>query len=586
MGNFKKQFVGATSLLRRGKRVLNSKGEVVDFVLSAQQKGGLDKAGAIRSVAKALHDTWTAAELRPMSFESLLRIENKVKKTKAGYVEALIVEHGERVREFDVDFNKRGELPAEYALWCNSLFDITDRSILPLVSTISDELRTSLTNNNLYKLPGTSVELDLYFYFDQLKGAKESKLSIAPGVSPEKVSEEKRKAESEERSARLRNAQLSGPVNDYVRPGAGEDEWQPAERPSVRAPPESPSSDSPSRPPSLGPLLSSAPTLSDLRSAILVNIEELRRELVAESPEADVWEFLGAPVRLVPLRGRGEGVVNPDFVESWVEAVSSNPSVGARSVANIFVSAGKVCGQAWVTPWHELAGTKRKRKQKRKRHPASPASVVEEPPAEAVVDKQYVIPARSTMSIKLEEAAYLNLEYAAKAVADDGNIITWGMDEVTKQTTTAKVDNVTSVDKATGKARDYTTGILEMPAKDAPAQRAATDHRLDLLAILMGVREDGKAEYTKKEMLESIDFFMADREAACNLMLREYTLESDKVPRKGKLKTQSEIHRTKKRRSNRRCFIGITENFSFEAPLCRHKFSENQKKFQIFRLRL
>ncbi len=62
----------------------SSKGEVVDFVLSAQQKGGASKASAIGNAAKNVRETWKKAELALMSLDSLVRLENKEKKYPAG----------------------------------------------------------------------------------------------------------------------------------------------------------------------------------------------------------------------------------------------------------------------------------------------------------------------------------------------------------------------------------------------------------------------------------------------------------------------------------------------------------------------
>eukprot|EP00732_Lithocolla_globosa_P001312 Lithocolla_globosa_v1_NODE_626_length_3567_cov_17.757403.p1 type:complete len:343 gc:universal NODE_626_length_3567_cov_17.757403:3117-2089(-) len=222
-----------------------------------------------------------------------------------------------------------------------------------------------------------------------------------------------------------------------------------------------------------------------------------------------------------PVEVRTQGQIRMDFIEAWTTAMANNVTVGARSMADIFVTLANSCfGQNW-------------------KHPDSKVEPKEDelisylgvfPKVKSKTDRTpFHLGARSTMSNFMTDVALLNLEYVANIVMDPTQSITYGVDDVTKQsghknTKSVKVDNVTAVNRETREVRNLSAGVVEMGMKDKSSQKGAMDFTLILLAILSREENDDDG-VTLEDVLEAVDFFMSDREAACNAALREYSLE-------------------------------------------------------------
>eukprot|EP00732_Lithocolla_globosa_P000645 Lithocolla_globosa_v1_NODE_235_length_4952_cov_23.562883.p1 type:complete len:996 gc:universal NODE_235_length_4952_cov_23.562883:1718-4705(+) len=511
--------------------VLPSKGEVVDFYMSRLYVGD-KKHDIFAELARQLVDVWKAADIPSIQTTALTRFANKSKQQGPGRLEALFTEHSKLLGP-DVDLNvEHGWLPPKLVQFYDQLFDISSEKVRVGIAQMTAQQVSALqepsalkVENQLVTVPGVDVGVDLAFYFDQLKGKKKRRAVMSRAVSAEYEAAQLLEKERQKRRNRWEDNQRGVIPLEYF---SDLDLEEVTPQKSLGSKRRRIATES------LGDLLlrlrihlAGDPNALEMVDLIESQLSEQKKNSLNEAfPEVDIR-----------LAG---GEVNPDFVEAWVEAASANPIVGARSLGNIFVTlANKVFQQSWKCNWKKKNKYRNSSKDRNFEDtgydgdddgddsddeyipPGSSSSI-------STNKKSKSIPARSTMGLLLEDASLVALELCAGRVLDPDNIVTFGMDEVTKQTggrgsVSAKVDNITLTSKSSGKVRDATTGIHEMSTKDANGQRTVIDMVVQLLGIF-GV--DGES-VTKEEIEESVDFWMADREAACNLVLDEYSDNAD-----------------------------------------------------------
>eukprot|EP00732_Lithocolla_globosa_P000222 Lithocolla_globosa_v1_NODE_53_length_7694_cov_9.633984.p1 type:complete len:702 gc:universal NODE_53_length_7694_cov_9.633984:509-2614(+) len=493
MTNVKKTFTASVTWTHG---VLPTQGETVDFFLSRVKADG--KATARLSTVEELLERWDKSDIPHVKKTTLVK--------NGGRLDLLLNHHSKEQRKalkrLGTQNTRHLKNDPDYLKWSNSLFDLATNDVVTAFQQLSSEDLNLLEMGKTVVLPAIP-HCDTLFYFDQLRGPKRQ-LQFEERTNPEFIEEQQKILERDANRKRLRDLQYgvtdTGSIFELDSDSTDEALPKKIRKSGNLAESEPSSTQCPPTSTKLPPNI--AGLLSHLRQGL--SVEETRQ--VVDKLEKELENTLCHFPQVAIRSPDGRHVINADFIEAWCEACSDNTTVGARSVLGIFVTlANKVFGQNWVLPYGE--GT-----------PVDPNSL-----------RENVLGARITMARYMTDVALLSLEYLAQKLLDEDNSVTMHVDDVTKQSgqlgsKTAKVDYFTIVNKKTGETSGGSAGFVEMSAKDADAQKKALNFSLSLLGIVFGCDEEGN-DVSAQDVVEALDFFMADREAACNMVLKEYVVE-------------------------------------------------------------
>ena len=142
------------------------------------------------------------------------------------------------------------------------------------------------------------------------------------------------------------------------------------------------------------------------------------------------------------------------------------------------------------------------------------------------MDYTYVMPSSRTVRRYLEDANLLNLKYLADRIISnpDEAVVTLGLDDTTKaagnKVYDVKMTHFTF--KRPESSREcFTTGFRENASHAGKEAAKQVTGIFSMMATL--------ADCTVIEIKEAIDFFMVDRAADANLMLKELGIEDEKI---------------------------------------------------------
>ena len=209
--------------------------------------------------------------------------------------------------------------------------------------------------------------------------------------------------------------------------------------------------------------------------------------------------------------------IDIDIIEVMV-SMESIYSVEQRKVAPLLAYImNKLAGQSWQVPLEEASteetdsedeergDLKRKRKEIR--------------------DLTFVLPTRSTLRKKLEDASLLNFKYVAQTIQDTHNVggtVTSGWDDTTKaaghrvhDAKSGRVTCVTSVLDSDGQPKklrqSFTTGFHPNISHKGEDAAITVKSVVGQMAVLCGVQFE--------DMFQFLDFFMNDRAGDSDTML-------------------------------------------------------------------